>query len=64
MTTEVQWKCKDDHGGCEGKDWKFYKLFSETDAKDFIERIGPNSKHFLFRINPEKYEATNLKANP
>lgn len=56
MTTEIQWKCKEAHRDCEAKDWKFYKLFSEADAKDFIERIGPNSRHFLFRINPKPYQ--------
>lgn len=54
MTTEIQWRCKDFHKGCEGRHWKFYKHLSETDAKAFMETMAPNSKHFKYRIKPNE----------
>lgn len=55
MTTEIQWRCKDEHRDCEAKDWRHYKLYTESDADIFIKTIAPNSRHFEFRINPEPY---------
>lgn len=54
MTSEIQWKCKTYHAGCEGVDWKFYKELGEADAKSFMETMAPNSKNFDYRVKPEK----------
>lgn len=54
MTLEIQWKCKDYHPGCEAIAWRDYKVFSESDAKDFMETKAPNSRNFDYRIKPDE----------
>lgn len=56
MTTEIQWKCKTYHPGCQGVDFKLYKEMSESDAKIFMEQMAKNSKCFDYRVKPKKEE--------
>lgn len=57
MNLEIQWRCKTDHPGCEARDWRPYKTFTEAEAERFIRDMAPNSRNFVYRIksgeNPE-----------
>lgn len=50
----LQWKCNEQHPGCEAQEWQPYKEMSEADARDFMQTKAQNSKNFIYRIKPER----------